>query len=379
MRRSVLALFAFVLAGGDARAQRAALPFSAALPASAVPLLAIRAAPVFPGASLPAVGRSYGSLQSFFDGGIGAGTPGVPVRAAAAGVDFNGREFPHQVFSDQARISEEIIAAIDASRESIDLALHGLALSEFMDALSRAKERGVRVRLVMNRHHVYPEKPGQRRSREVQRLIDEGFELRTLRGGDAHGAMHNKFALFDGKLLETGSYNWARAADRSHFENALFIDHAHRLEGYREMWKWMWEQSKPLGDQAPSGPRGTPPADPARPVSFRGETLPAYAFSPKGGAEAWLLRAVDAARESIDIAMFSFTSPDLRAALLRAKERGVRVRLVFDRAQFGQLEEMRWFVEQGFDLRLSNGLDGERGVQHNKFAVFDGLLLETGS
>ncbi len=57
----------------------------------------------------------------------------------------------------------------------------------------------------------------------------------------------------------------------------------------------------------------------------------------------------------------------------------MRVRLVFDRAQFGQLEEMRWFVEQGFDLRLSNGLDGERGVQHNKFAVFDGLLLETGS
>ena len=92
-----------------------------------------------------------------------------------------------------------------------------------------------------------------------------------------------------------------------------------------------------------------------------------------------LVRAIDASRVSIDLANFSFTSEELRDALLRAKERGVNVRIVFDAQQYKYLSEMHWFADRGFDVLLSAGKSGEKGVMHNKFAVFDGALAEAGS
>ena len=120
------------------------------------------------------------------------------------------------------------------------------------------------------------------------------------------------------------------------------------------------------------------PQDPSRPIRFNGEHFPAQAFSP-GGVTAHLVRAIDASRQSVDLANFSFTSEDLRDALLRAKSRGVIVRIIFDAQQYRYLSEMGWFADQGFDLLLSAGRNGDKGVMHNKFAVFDGALVEAGS
>ena len=35
--------------------------------------------------------------------------------------------------------------------------------------------------------------------------------------------MHNKFAIFDNKLLVTGSYNWTNNAEHFNYENAVLI------------------------------------------------------------------------------------------------------------------------------------------------------------
>ncbi|MDX6768096.1 MAG: phospholipase D-like domain-containing protein, partial [Elusimicrobiota bacterium] len=322
-----------------------------------------------------------------------------PVAAAAptaprgASVRLNGVALPARLFSDQTQISASLIAAIDASRTSIEIAIHGLALRDVAAALKRAKDRGVRVRIVMNQTHVFPEKERDRREAEVQLLLDEGFEMKMLRGGDMHGAMHNKFAVFDGAVLETGSFNWTAAADRQHYENALFTDEADRLAAFGAYWRWLWERSSPIDERRPPArPVPTPPGEerprlpdlpaapavPGRTVDFNGTALPAQVFSP-WSAEASIVAALDAARVSIDVANFSFTSMPLREALLRARDRGVTVRIVLDANQFKYLAEMRELVRLGFDARLSRGKNGERGVQHNKMAVLDGRLVQTGS
>lgn len=54
------------------------------------------------------------------------------------------------------------------------------------------------------------------------------------------------------------------------------------------------------------------------------------AFSPDGGAEALVLKAIGAARTSIRVAAYSFTSPPITRALLAAKRRGVNVAVVVD-------------------------------------------------
>lgn len=317
-------------------------------------------------------------------------SPANPARAPRGEtVALNDAVLPARMFSDGISIAGRLIRAIDAAQDSIDIAIHGLALREIAAALVRAKNRGVKVRIVMNQAHVFPEKPRDKRSPEVQQLIDQGFEMKMLRGGDMFGIMHNKIAIFDNQVLETGSFNWTHAADAWHWENAMFHAEQARIKAYQAYMDWMWSVASKIPSQAPPLPTpipegepysGLPPApqDDARPVSFNGEVFPAQAFSP-GGVTAHLARAIDASNATIDLANFSFTSEDLRDALLRAKERGVKIRIIFDADQYKFLSEMRWFAENGFDLLLSNGKDGQKGVMHNKFAIFDGALVEAGS
>ncbi|MBI3564654.1 MAG: hypothetical protein HY079_05605, partial [Elusimicrobia bacterium] len=253
----------------------------------------------------------------------------------------------------------------------------------------RAKDRGVKIRIVMDEGHVYPTKPGARRTPEVQAMIDDGFAIKTLRGGDAYGIMHNKFAVFDGALLETGSYNWTRAADTMHFENALFDDAAVRVASFQGYWDWMWAAGRPvdlahppapvvLDENGHSAPMPPAPQDSARPVDFNGTKFPRESFTPHGTASL-VAAAIDAAKTSVDLANFSFTNAEIIEALKRAKDRGLKVRLIFDRYQYGMLKEGAEMTDMGFDVRLSDGRSGPRSVMHNKFGVFDGKLVETGS
>jgi phosphatidylserine/phosphatidylglycerophosphate/cardiolipin synthase-like enzyme len=54
------------------------------------------------------------------------------------------------------------------------------------------------------------------------------------------------------------------------------------------------------------------------------------AFSPSEGSEPLVIKVIDSARRELRVLSYSFTSAPVTAALLRAKKRGVDVRLVAD-------------------------------------------------
>ena len=359
---------------------------------SAAATVSLKALAPAPSQGAPALaGFNEGRLT--FDGAALSGPAPEPASAPTAprgdSLSFNGQNLPTRMFSDQTQISSHLIRAIDATKKTLDIAIYELAIREVRDALVRAKDRGVKVRIVMDQGHLFPEKATGHRTPEVQSLVDAGFQLKMLRGGDAYGIMHNKFALFDGGLLETGSYNWSRAADTQHFENALFDNDAARIASYQNYWNWMWSNAaviddknppvKPvLDDQGHTAAMPPAPQDSARTLSFNGASLPRESYTPHGTA-ALIAAAIDAARDTVVVANFSFTHHELIDALQRAKDRGLKIRVVFDRYQYGFLKEMAQMTDLGFDVRLSNGKDGQKGVMHNKFVVLDGKLVETGS
>src|SRR5438093_2486643 len=64
-------------------------------------------------------------------------------------------------------------------------------------------------------------------------------------------------------------------------------------------------------------------------------TMPAagtieVAFSPNEGSEALVVKVIDSAKTELRVLSYSFTSAPVTSALLRAKKRGVDVRLVAD-------------------------------------------------
>lgn len=101
-------------------------------------------------------------------------------------------------------------------------------------------------------------------------------------------------------------------------------------------------------------------------------------FSPEGSAEAMVLSVIDEARAEIRLAGYSFTSPEVASALIRAKARGVDVRLVLDeKANQNRISQSAINLLAARDIPVR--LNGQYAALHDKFIVADGRMVETGS
>jgi len=89
-----------------------------------------------------------------------------------------------------------------------------------------------------------------------------------------------------------------------------------------------------------------------------------------------LVDEIDAAEEQILIAMYSFTSDDLGAAVIRAHQRGVNVYVLLDEGQ--ETDEDRVspsLVAAG----IPTAVEHQSGVLHHRFVVIDRRIVITGS
>lgn len=113
-------------------------------------------------------------------------------------------------------------------------------------------------------------------------------------------------------------------------------------------------------------------------------------FSPKGGSEAAIIRCIEGAKNRIDVAMFAFTSRRLAEALVKARDRGINVRILLDgefnknkfsKGNYLQKRDMDVLIDK---FHLKGEDEGEKGYgihgkMHNKFAIVDDDIVVTGS
>lgn len=101
-------------------------------------------------------------------------------------------------------------------------------------------------------------------------------------------------------------------------------------------------------------------------------------FSPGDRIESRIIKAIDNARVSIDLAIYSFTSKEIKSSLEWAQRRGVKIRIIADSKQAeGKYSVIHSLYSAGFNVKIIHGKS--RGIMHNKFAVFDRNILLTGS
>lgn len=268
---------------------------------------------------------------------------------------------------------------IDAAGSSMDVAMFSMTLADNPDALLRAAGRGVKVRVILDEKHVYPKADAQ-----IQRLMKApGIEFRTLCGTRAWGINHNKILIADREIASAGSYNWTFGATFSNLENTLVMRDSAHVSGYAAYFDWMWSKARTLDQGAspaelPDGYYGLPPQDPSPAQSLNGTPVPAYLFSPGSRSEERLAAIIDAARTSLNAVTFSFSSKALADAVIRARERGVKVRFMMDKNMAKDSIAAKSVFDAGVEMRIRIGRT-EKGALHDKFAILDGQLLETGS
>ena len=140
-------------------------------------------------------------------------------------------------FSPSGQIQSQIIKAIDGSKDAIDIALYELTSSEISKSLESARDRGVKIRIVADKLQASD------KNTLIPSLTKKGFETKLLSGvriGENTGSMHHKFAIFDHKLLEVGSYNWTYSAENLNHESALFITDKKTVEEYQSEFDRLW-------------------------------------------------------------------------------------------------------------------------------------------
>ena len=99
-------------------------------------------------------------------------------------------------------------------------------------------------------------------------------------------------------------------------------------------------------------------------------------FSLSDNPQKAIIKNINQAEAFINIAMYIFTDREIAIPLVKARERGVKVRLYLDQDQVEyQYSQSRFLVQKGIRTRISTN----NYIMHNKFAIIDNRILLTGS
>jgi phosphatidylserine/phosphatidylglycerophosphate/cardiolipin synthase-like enzyme len=250
-----------------------------------------------------------------------------------------------------------LVEAIDGARLSVHAAMYSLTLKDVRDALLRAHRRGIDVKVVMESDNIDADAP--------QRLREAGI---PVLGDRREGLMHDKFMVIDGTEVWTGSMNYTTSG--AYLDNNVLVRVRSRgmADDYETEFGEMFVDDH-FGPQA-----GRPTPKPR--ITVNGIPMEVY-FSPDDHIEAALIQLLGRAESKIDFLAYSFTSDGLGSAMVRAKERGVRVSGIMDADQSAsnQGTELAAFRDAGIDVRL----DGNPGQMHEKVLIVDGQTVALGS
>ena len=98
-------------------------------------------------------------------------------------------------------------------------------------------------------------------------------------------------------------------------------------------------------------------------------------FAPSEPCDLKLIKFVESANESLDIAIFDINLDSLVHAIL-IKSKKIKVRILVDRRQAkGAWSAVPLLLKANVDVKLGH----QKGIMHNKFMVVDGKMLELGS
>jgi|ERR1051326_869708 phosphatidylserine/phosphatidylglycerophosphate/cardiolipin synthase-like enzyme len=121
-------------------------------------------------------------------------------------------------FSPEGTAQTLILKVINNARSSIKLSGYSFTSPVIVKSLLNAKRRGVKIEIVVD------EKSNRSKNSKIAlRLIkDSNIEVRTT---NLYAIHHDKFIITDGENLQTGSFNYSKAAAERNSENVIVVWH----------------------------------------------------------------------------------------------------------------------------------------------------------
>jgi phosphatidylserine/phosphatidylglycerophosphate/cardiolipin synthase-like enzyme len=261
-------------------------------------------------------------------------------------------------------VEEKLLQYINAAQTSIHIASFEFDLTTVAYALIAAHNRGVDVRWVTDDENglLADEEPGHG---QFALLQSSGIEVRDDLGRSAF--MHNKFWIFDGQIVWTGSTNITKNGIYDQNNNVIVIRSPELAVIYEREFGEMWNGQ--FGARSPSQL-----ADQS--LVIDGSQILVIFTSEDPALESVIIPFVQGAQSSVYFMAFSFTDYPLADAMIQRRLHDVDVAGVFE--AFGSTSEsaeLRTLFCGDVPVRQ----DGNGGFLHHKVIIVDERYVITGS
>jgi phosphatidylserine/phosphatidylglycerophosphate/cardiolipin synthase-like enzyme len=284
-------------------------------------------------------------------------------------------------------LEKAIVDFIDAAKTSLDVAVQEVESRPIAEALVRARQRGLRVRLVMEQDYLR-EKKARANPFEIGGSLKDNRELfaAMLRASiDARAdynpdIFHQKFIVRDSggsrRALLTGSTNFTptctgKHATRNNLNHVVVLHDQWACneydEEFEEIWNGTFGKVRNRHDPSP------------RKLRIGGICVRAL-FAPDHAPEMEIMKQILKAKERVDFAIFTFSkSSGIDDALVAVAKGGIKVRGIFDAGQGNRdWAATRMIADGGGEAWLASRKNG-LGKLHHKLMVIDGAAIICGS
>lgn len=261
-----------------------------------------------------------------------------------------------------------VVQAINEAQSEIDIASFDFNLKSVVDALIAAQKRGVKIRLVLDLKNgsttVRASASQKIEAYDAIAALDKA-KIPYVDGGRSSGLMHNKIVILDRKTLFIGSWNLSFNDTFKNDNNVLRISDPLLIANYQAKFNEMF-LDKRFGRQAKVGALQSS-------MTVQGTAIEMY-FAPVDDVMNKVIAEVQKSRRSVRFMIFTFTYPELTAAMIERFQKGVTVEGVIENrgASQGALPEL-------FCAKIPVKREAGGGTMHHKVLIIDNQTVITGS
>lgn len=139
-------------------------------------------------------------------------------------------------FSPASKCENNLIEQISNCKSSIDAAVYAINNDGIVKALKQAYDRGIKIRILTDKLQA------ANKNSRVKDLYRYGINIKV---NSKFKIEHNKFAVFDGKSIVTGSFNWTTPASEKNSENCLFVFQRNDvIKEYQKRFDYLWKLNR---------------------------------------------------------------------------------------------------------------------------------------
>jgi len=227
---------------------------------------------------------------------------------------------------------EKIIELIDVSTD-IKCAFYELNLPELIEKL---KEKNAEV------------------------IVEDSTYEDEFSTGYSAALMHNKFCVFDNRIVLTGSMNPTERGNYYNNNNIVIVESRTLAKNYLDEFNELKQNVYGKGDKVNS------------PVVYLGNTKVESYFCPEDNCKLRVINTLKQANNSIYFMVFSFTDEDIGNLLYNNDYIGLNVKGILEKKQLGKYSRYE-------DLKEFSIIDKNKYTFHHKVFIIDEKTVITGS